>query len=297
MDDNTRQIIEELRAENRQLRERIEQLENENRRLREQLEQIQKLAMRQAAPFRREERLKIPPEQKKRPGSKPGHCGHFRVVPNHIDQTVEVPLTQCPHCGGQVSDCSRVEQIIEEIEPVRPRVVKIITYRGVCRCCGKDVCSRHPLRTSDATGCAKVRLGPRALALAACLNKVHGLTMRTTCRVIKDLAGLHITAGGLSQALVRVADKVKNSYNTLIQDIRGSPAAFADETSWWVGGPGWWLWAFTTQKATLYRVEICLWIRWIRDAFVCSRLYLRCRCQSISPICKRIIQKTGLGNL
>ena len=28
----------------------------------------------------------------------------------------------------------------------------------------------------------------------------------------------------------------------------------SDETSWWVAGPGWWLWVFTTQLLTFYVV-------------------------------------------
>jgi len=30
---------------------------------------------------------------------------------------------------------------------------------------------------------------------------------------------------------------------------------YADETSWWVGGPGWHLWVFTNDGQTLYRVR------------------------------------------
>jgi transposase len=29
----------------------------------------------------------------------------------------------------------------------------------------------------------------------------------------------------------------------------------SDETSWWVGGPGWWLWVFVTAQNTLYVVD------------------------------------------
>jgi hypothetical protein len=79
--------------------------------------------------------------------------------------------------------------------------------------------------------------------------------MRKTCKVLQDLCGLRITAGGLSQALCRVADRVKQQYDDLIEQIRGSPAVFADETSWWVGGPGYWLWVFTTAERTVYRVD------------------------------------------
>ena len=42
---------------------------------------------------------------------------------------------------------------------------------------------------SEATGAAKVQLGPRALALAAVLNKQSGLTTRTSCRVLDLLGG------------------------------------------------------------------------------------------------------------
>ncbi|MBM3300302.1 MAG: transposase, partial [Deltaproteobacteria bacterium] len=123
-----------------------------------------------------------------------------------------------------------------------------------CARCG-EVRSVYPLQTSLGQGAAKVQLGPRALGLAAALNKVHGLTMRKTCKVLKDLTGLRLTPGGLSYALTRVARRVKVEYEQLIKQIRGSPAVFADETSWWVGSPGWWLWTFTTPKETVYRVD------------------------------------------
>ncbi len=41
----------------------------------------------------------------------------------------------------------------------------------------------------------------------------------------------------------------------MIDQIRACPAVFADETSWPVGGAGWWLWTFTTARETLYRVD------------------------------------------
>jgi len=163
IDDSTAQIIEELKAQNRRFRERIEELENENSRLREQLEQAQTAAARQAAPFRREEKKKIPPEQQKRPGQKPGHAGCCRKEPEHIDEIVEVPLDKCPKCNGLVTDCRKIEQIIEEIPPIRPYVVKLTTYIGTCQKCG-EVHSSHPLQTSLGQGAAKVQIGPRALA-------------------------------------------------------------------------------------------------------------------------------------
>src|SRR6202034_664873 len=98
----------------------------------------------------------------------------------------DVPLDRCPRCGGAVAGVQVVEQFIEEIPPVRPRVTHLLTGRGVCGCCG-EVHSTHPLQMSLAGGCAKVQLGPRASALATLLNKGYGLTMRRTVAVLQDL--------------------------------------------------------------------------------------------------------------
>lgn len=232
--------IEELVAENQGLRVRVEELERE--------------VARQAAPFRREEAKKIPPEQQKRPGRKKGHRGSRRPPPRQIDEHVEAPLPECPQCGGALEDRSPLVQIIEEIPPVRPRVYRLVTWSGKCPRCGM-MHSTHPLQTSRGQGAAGVQLGPRARSLAILLNKHLGVTLRRTCQVLAKLCGLRVTAGGLVQLMARAADRVEPQYEQLLAELRGSPAVNADETSWWVGGPKWWLWTFATPQTIVYRVE------------------------------------------
>ena len=246
--------IETLLRRIAELEETVASLQKENCLLREQLEQQQRVGARQAAPFRRRDNTKVPEEEKKRPGRKPGHPGGHRPVPEQVDEEIEQPLDGCPKCGGPVSECRPVEQFIEEIPPVRPRVVRLVTWEGQCPKCG-EVYSIHPLQTSRARHAAKVQLGPRALAVATALNKHFGLSMRRTCQVLNKLFGLKFSPGGLSQATDRVADRLMDKYEALQEDIRGAPATFADETSWWVGEPGWWLWVFTTANETFYRVD------------------------------------------
>jgi len=260
LDELLRQLREEREA-NARLRQqldaalaRIAELEDENAKLRQRLSDLEREAARQAAPFRRREAKKVPPGQKRKPGRKPGHPGAYRQRPGYVDEEIEVPLPACPTCGGSLEDRQPIVQYIEEIPPIRPRVARLVTWRAVCACCG-EVQSVHPLKTSSAGGAAQVQLGPRAKALAALLNKYHGLPMRKTCSVLKKLFGLSLTPGGLSQALDRAAEKVWPDYESLRDQLRGSSAVFADETSWWVGGPGWWLWTFTNRQATLYAVE------------------------------------------
>jgi transposase len=249
-----RATLEQLRHENQALRAQVAVLEQAIRELQQKLDEQQRAAARQAAPFRRRASRKVPEGQRKRPGRPPGHPGVSRAIPEHVDEQAEVPLDGCPGCGGPVTDVEPIEQLIEEIPPIRPRVTRLVTYRGRCGACG-HVHSSHPLQTSTAGGAAKVQLGPRAHALAAALNKQFGLTTRKTCRVLQLVAGLRLSPGGLAQAVQRTAAKVAPAVDGLRAELRDAEAVFVDETSWYVGGPGYWLWTFTTADATLYHVD------------------------------------------
>jgi hypothetical protein len=147
-----------------------------------------------------------------------------------------------------------VVQYIEELPVVRPHVIKLITYEADCPHCQQVVRSTHPLQVSLAQGAAGVQLGPAALGVAAQLNKKHGLTMRKTCTVLRELFHLGLSPGGLSQALARLARRLGPAYENLLARLRDGPYVHSDETSWWVGGPGHWLWVFANKNSTLYRV-------------------------------------------
>ena len=248
-----------LTIENTQLRRqlqekdaRLQESQAALQRADEQLELWQRAAYRQAAPFRRAEQERNP--NPARPGRKPGHVGAYRSKPDHIDAHAHVPLEDCPHCHGQLQDKRPVLQYIEELPLVRPHVTELITEQGWCPYCQKEVCSTHPLQTSRATGAAQVQLGPRALALAADLNKAKGLSMRKTVAVLHEHFGLKLTPGGLALALQRAGRRIAPDYEQLPVMLRDSSVVHVDETSWWVGGPGWWLHVFTTPQITCYVV-------------------------------------------
>ncbi len=95
-----------------------------------------------AAPFRIEPHKRK--EAPKAPGRGEGHRGEFRMAPEQVDETIEVPLKQCPNCGSAMEKTIRLEQTIIELPPVRPLVVRLITHRGRCGHCGQVVQSGHP---------------------------------------------------------------------------------------------------------------------------------------------------------
>ena len=246
--------LDGLRSQNATLRQQLEIQAKRITQLEEALQGAERAAYRQAAPFRIEEKKRV--LAPKRPGRKQGHPGAFRRQPDQLDEHMEVELCACPHCGGrQFMDQSQIQQTIEDIPPVRPRVTRLTTYEATCVRCGQSVRSSHPLQMSLASGAAGVQLGPRALALAADLNKAKGLSMRKTCAILRDCFNLRLSAGGLSQALDRLATKVQPQSDAIAKELPQAPVVHSDETSWWVGGPGWWWWVFVHPRSTLYIVD------------------------------------------
>ena len=241
-----------LTLENRRLKEQLQATQASHQKLEQAIEELQRQAHRSAAPFRRPQSERS--AQPGRPGRKKGHPGSFRPAPAHLDEVIDVPLESCPHCGGPVCAQRPLVQYIEEIPEVRPRVTQLTTQEGWCAHCQREVYSTHPLQTGRAGGAAAAQLGPRALALACDLNKAKGLSLRQTTAILAEHFGLKLTAGALAQLVQRVGRKLQPEYEKLAIELRQSPVVHADETSWWVGGPGWWLWVFATAKMTLYVV-------------------------------------------
>ena len=246
------EAIQQMQQEIEDLQKQIRDLNDRNNGLSTKVEQLEKAAARQAAPFR------IPDKHRrldpKKPGRQKGHPGSYRSIPDHVDEEIIVPLAACPECGREVGPRRRVVQYIEELPVVRPQVIKLVTEEADCVHCEKAVRSRHPLQVSLAQGAAGVQLGPRALGLAAELNKKHGLTMRKTCAVLGQVFQLRLSPGGLAQALARLARKLGPTYENLLARLRDGPYVHSDETSWWVGRPGYWLWVFADKTTTVYRV-------------------------------------------
>lgn len=208
------------------------------------------------APFRIDERKREP--SPKQPGRKPGHAGAWRQSPppSERDEHIEVPLGLCPDCGHDLAVGNQrvIEQTIIEAPVVEPRIIRLRTYRNHCSQCDKQVSSHHPLQVSSATGAAGTHLGPRALGLAATLNKELKLTMRKSTQVLNQLLGVSLTPGGLSQALDRVAKQLKGDYEKTLAALRASDVIHTDETGWWVGSSGHTLWVYTNNAGTYYRV-------------------------------------------
>jgi len=239
----------------------LERLQHEIERLRRRLteaeaalEQAQRAGKRQAAPF-----SKGASAGTGRPGRRAGAAygqRACRLVPEHVDREVEVALpASCPRCGGSLEHERVAEQYQEDLPEVRPVVTRFRLHVGRCQRCGRRVQARHAEQTSDALGAAAAHLGPHALALAVQLNKTIGASMGKTVAIVRQVSGIALTPGGLSQALARAAKQASPTYDALVEAVRTSPVVAPDETGWRVGGRLQWLWAFVGDDVTVYRIQ------------------------------------------
>ena len=244
---------ERLRGENDRLRAEGERLRETNQRLQAEVEALRRAAKRQAAPFSKGD----PTPNAKRCGRKPGGAYGTRAhrrPPQRVDQVVAVGLPECcPGCGGELVLERVATQHVEDLPEPHPLTIRYEVHVGRCRSCGRRVQPRHPEQTSDALGAAGAQLGPRAVALAAWLNKSLGVPAGKTARLLDQL-GLRVTAGGVVQAVARAARRAQPTYQALIQGVRASPVVAPDETGWRVGGAKAWLWAFVGDQVTVYRI-------------------------------------------
>jgi transposase len=236
-----------LRRENQHLGQRVAHLEG-------LLEEARRSAKRQAAPFSKGEPACAPRPPGRRRGSAYGRKAR-RPIPATVDETIDAPLPNaCPSCGGGVELKAVADQYQTDIPLVRPRVLRVRVQVGACRQCGQRVQGRDPRQTSDALGAAASQLGPRAVALAADMNKGLGLPYGKVKSIFSSHFGLDVSRGGLCTALQRLARQGQPTYDGLIEAIRSSPVVSPDETGWKVAGHLRWLWAFVTSQATVYAI-------------------------------------------
>lgn len=186
----------------------------------------------------------------KKPGRPQGHDGCSREKPPDADEEINLAISCCPDCGGALGSPLAVrEHTQEDIVPAKKKVTRFVRYRYWCPDC------RRLVEAPAAEGeIPNARIGPVAVAWSVMLKQSIGVPFEKTARLLEDLCGLRVSPGALALAAQRIAHRLSPEVASLREAVRGSPAVNVDETGWRVGGRNNWLWAFVTDRLTLYRI-------------------------------------------
>jgi transposase len=240
------QEIQRLEAENESLKRKIKDLEEELR-----------ASKRQAAPFSKGQRKANPQP----PGRRAGQ-GTFRYRPApaepSVGEIVEATAPAgCPSCGGALTEEGEEWATTTDL-PVQPQP-QITRYRvSVCRCrqCGKRVRGTAPGLAANQFGATAHRVGPGVKAAAHALHYGAGVPVRKLPMVLKELTGITLTQGAMTQdALRRGEAEVGARYRQLCGGMREASVINTDDTGWRVGGSAAYLMVFVSAHSTVYQIR------------------------------------------
>lgn len=258
-----RKVIEK---ENRELKRELKELKKEYKKLEHEREEIRKQRDRYRTmlfkpnikPVKKDERIieddlgEIRRKKRKR-GAQPGHFGKGRKKPDRIDKNKRIYLGECPICGEKVKRSKKINthtvEDIPSLEKFKTEVTRYEIEEQWCSCCKKHV------RANPMGVIPKSRLGINILIYA--LIQKYGVKSSWPS-IVFNLAtyfNVHISEGSLINMMYRAQKWLGPWYDRILEEIRGSPVKYADETNWRIDGINNWLWGFFTERQAYYAVD------------------------------------------
>jgi transposase len=240
----------ELIALIRELQRQLEELRREN-------DALRRRQGRSAAPFSKGARKENP----KPPGRKPGE-GAFRRREDPAGEPgetipVAVETQWCPNCGGALEAiATEIASITDLVEMPRPVVRRYEVEICLCQQCGGRVRGRHADLAAGQCGATAHRLGPRVKAAAHALTYGTGVPVRRVPAILKELTGIEVTQGALTQdAMKRAEAGVGLAYEQLRVEVQKAPVVHTDDTGWRTGGEPAQLMVFETDTETVFQIR------------------------------------------
>jgi transposase len=237
-----RERIAELEAENAELRRRLAQLEHE----------LQKIYQRGKRPRNGHNESKAPRADHRRKEHRK-HPGSFRPEPPPNTEFVEhdVHPQQCSHCGsndleptGQFED-----HFVADIPEPKVQWQRFRRHVYRCRGCGQTCQGRGDLELPGS------HIGPRA-RLLTCYGRAHlGISLGKTQDLLHDFFGLTVSRAGLLGHLRWGGQLFAPVVEELLELLRQSPVVQGDETGWRINGQTAWAWCFRDPRLALYLID------------------------------------------
>lgn len=138
---------------------------------------------------------------------------------------------------------------VEDIPPTeKPEVTEHTLHGYWCSTCKKVV---FPTLTDVLPN---AMIGLRLVVFTAWLHYLVGVSVNNIVKILSVVCRFKISAGGLTQAWVKLAQLLEPAYNHIGDKISQSGVLSADETGWRLSGITHWPWCFTTKTLCYYLI-------------------------------------------
>lgn len=186
----------------------------------------------------------------RKPGGQPGHPGQRLNPSASPDEVIDLPLTQCPQCQGDLSDQpiqSVEERQVFELPPIKVRVTAYRAQRKRCPTCGRILSAAFPAGVT-----APTQYGPGMQAVMTYLQAGQLLPHERTAQVCEDLFGHRPSAGSIVRSVAKSAEQMQPAIEQIAAELSAAPVLHADETGVRCAGKTQWLHVASNEELTLY---------------------------------------------
>jgi len=251
------QIIDNFYEALKEKDERVYILEKENAELKARLKQVHQ---RQFKPNKKNKESEtdekggsIPGKEKRKRGAPVGHQGWGRSKPERIDQTVHVPAPSvCPHCQKDyLNPYNGIYEHVQEDIVIKPKtiVIKYLHEQSFCSRCNRPVIQAGEGELLNA------HIGPVAKSVALYLRYHIGISYRKSAELFRGVFGLDFVPASAFGFDKHAALRGAPIYDDLLEKIRVTDKAHADETSWRNDGIGHFAWFAGNEDLAYFHID------------------------------------------
>ena len=181
-------------------------------------------------------------------GGQPGHKGSSLLINPTPDDTKNHTPQYCHRCGNSLEEVSgkeiEVRQSIDIPLPVCQIITNHVSIEKKCTCGCRN---RGSFPAYVKPG---VSYGVNLHALVAYLSTVQHIPFKRLTTALKDIYGIEISQGSVSNILNRMRKQSLPDYEAIRNRIAYADVVGADETGENVNGKLQWMWTFQNEAAT-----------------------------------------------
>jgi transposase len=192
-----------------------------------------------------------PPRKKsgKKAGGQKGHQGNARKLVENPDEVVELYPEKCKHCGNEhfINRDNIIERRqVTDIPPIKPYTIEYQQKAGICNKCGKRAVGKFPVESP-------ISFGDRITSIIGYLNVQHHVGYDRITQIFEDLLGLDIFKGTVDNKINELSEKLKSTYDEILEKLKKSTVIGSDETGTKIDGKNGYQWAFQNKLLTFFK--------------------------------------------
>lgn len=246
----TKAELERTRELLKKALEAISQLSDEVTKLKEQ---IAKNSKNSSKPPSSDQKGNTDPDQPKKERKKRKGRARTPFPTERIDYHIECSQENCPHCGSSAIQLNgQPPEILQQAElpEIKATVTEYQLLKYGCIDCGKNSVAPLPLGIPDSA------FGPKLMGLLVTLTGVFHLAKREAAQLIKELYGVDMGIGSVSNIEERVSKALDPIYQRIHNFVVESKfCKHFDETGWRDRGKRHYVWLACCEQAAFYMID------------------------------------------